>query len=313
MDILSAYAKVLSPFLRSLPLGRRFDMALIAFHADLQFADSSYSDFGNNRIFSDAEVEEIFSGLDRESIDLAKKFMHRQYRCPPNGFMVHPKYFYEPSEKEEFRKLYPEYRRALRKYHFSRVQPGPESLYYHHGLRFSPDFLKKNLAGKLFADVGGWLGDSATVFFGYSPEKIIIFEPNEENRRILIRNLKKNSIPQELYKLEPFALSDQSGEFGGMECRKLDDLSSGYSSPFGVLKADIEGAGLHFLNGARETIFRDRPLLSLSIYHNEEEFAGIYRTLKSWNIDYHCEIKQFSPYTLHGEYSLFAYPAEWGA
>ena len=101
------------------------------------------------------------------------------------------------------------------------------------------------------------------------------------------------------------------GSENGMELRTLDELSSGCSAPFGVLKADIEGAGLHFLKGARKTICRDRPLLSLSIYHNEEEFAGIYQTLRSWDLDYHCEIKQFSPYTQHGEYSLFAYPAEW--
>ena len=311
MGLGSFYAEVISPFLRSLPLGTRIDMALIAFHADLQFTDSIYSDSGNNRIFSDDEIEELFRGMDPGSIELAKKFMHRQYRCPPNGFMIHPKYFYTQTEKDEYRKLYPDFRKALRKYHFSRNQTGPESLYYHHGLRFAPEYVRKNIAGKLFADVGGWWGDSAIVFTQYSPAKIIIFEPFEENRRILVNNLDRNSVSREAYHLQPFALSDFCGCENGMDLRTLDELSSGCSAPFGVLKADIEGAGLHFLKGAQKTIRRDRPLLSLSIYHNEEEFIGIYRTLKSWNINYHCEIKQFSPYTQHGEYSLFAYPAEW--
>lgn len=78
-----------------------------------------------------------------------------------------------------------------------------------------------------------------------------------------------------------------------------------------MIKADVEGMGLKVLNGAEKIIRRDRPLLSLSIYHNEEEFTGIYRTLRSWDLGYHCEIKQFSPLVPHGEYSLFAYPAEW--
>ena len=311
MGIESFYAKVLSPFLQGLPLGTRLDMALIAFHADLQFFDSVYSAAGNNKIFSDSEIEEIFQGMDSDSIALAARFMHRQYRCQPKGFLIHPKYFYEQSEKDEYRKLYPEFKRALRKSHFSRRLVGPESLYYHHGLRFAPDSVKKNLKGKLFADVGGWLGDSAVVFAQYSPEKIIIFEPYEEYRRILAKNLKRNSIQPEIYELQPFALSNFSGEKNGMDFRTLDELSSAYSTPFGVLKADIEGDGLDFLKGARATILRDRPLLSLSIYHNEEEFTGIYQTLKSWQINYHCEIKQFSPYTQHGEYSLFAYPSEW--
>ena len=69
--------------------------------------------------------------------------------------------------------------------------------------------------------------------------------------------------------------------------------------------------GLKFLKGAEATVRRDRPLLSLSIYHNEEEFSGIFRLIKEWNIGYHCEIRQFSPFVMHGEYSLFAYPEEW--
>ena len=311
MGLESFYAKVLSPFLRTLPLGTRIDMALIAFHADLQFTDSVYSDSGTSKIFSDAEIEDIFQGMDPDSIALAKKFMHRQYRCPRNGFMIHPKYFYDQAEKDEYRKLYPAFRKAMRKYHFSPNQVGPESLYYHHGLRFAPEYVKKHLTGKLFADVGGWWGDSAVVFTQYSPGKIIIFEPYEENRRSLVKNLQRNSISPGQYELQPFALADSAGIENGMECRTLDELSSAYTIPFGVLKADIEGAGLRFLKGAKATILRDRPLLSLSIYHNEEEFTGIYRTLQSWNINYHCEIKQFSPYQLHGEYSLFAYPAEW--
>lgn len=311
MSIESFYAKVLSPFLRTLPLGTRLDMALIAFYADLQFTDSVYSDSSGNRIFSDSEIEDIFRGMDPESVALAKKFMHRQYRCPPNGFMIHPKYFYDQTEKDEYRKLYPEFRKALRKYHFSPNQTGPESLYYHHGLRFAPEYVKRKLTGKLFADVGGWWGDSTVAFTQYSPQKIIIFEPSEKNRRILVKNLQKNSISPDRYELMPFALSDFSGSENGMDFRTLDELSSAYSTPFGVLKADIEGAGLHFLKGAQATIRRDRPLISLAIYHNEEEFTGIYRTLQSWDINYHCEIKQFSPYKQHGEYSLFAYPAEW--
>ena len=91
----------------------------------------------------------------------------------------------------------------------------------------------------------------------------------------------------------------------------MDELYISKEGTFGVLKADIEGMGLNFVRGAEQIIRRDRPLLSLSIYHNASEFAGIYQTLKSWNLDYHFEIKSFSPLTPWGEHSLFAYPKEW--
>jgi hypothetical protein len=286
-------------------------MALIAFNADLQFADSMYGE--SSPILSDREIEEAFDGMDEASVALAKKFMHRQYRCNRNGFMVHPKYFYEEDEKAEYKKIVPQLKKALKKYHLQGYQIGPESLYYHHGLRFAPDFVKENIKDKLFADVGGFLGDSAMVFFEYSPAAAIIFEPLAERRDILLKTMQKNHVDSRKYDLQAFALSDSNGvsEDGSMTLRRLDDAAGAYDIPFGVLKADIEGMGLKFIQGAKETIMRDRPLLTLSIYHNLDEFVGIYQTLKSWDISYHYEIKQFSPYTLHGEYSLFAYPQEW--
>lgn len=308
MGFNSFYAEVVSPFLRSTTLGERLDMALIAFKANLQFAVFMYAQSGG-KIFSEAEIEEIFSGLDADSIAVAKRFMSRQYNSPHSSLMVHPKYFYTQAEHEEYQRALPEYCRALRRYHLPRHKVGVESVYYHHGLRFAPDFVKENIKGKLFADVGGWLGDSTLIFENYSPAKTIVFEPVSGCREAFIKTMKSNRIASERYELLPFGLSDEAGNFDGIEYRKLDDCHC--EVPFGVLKADIEGYGLRFLNGARATIMRDRPLLSLSIYHCEDEFTGIYRTIKAWDIDYHCEIKSFAPFTPNGEISLFAYPAEW--
>ena len=171
--------------------------------------------------------------------------------------------------------------------------------------------MKRRIAGRIFADVGGWLGDSALVFRGYAPARIQIFEPVAANRAALARTLACSRADDGLCEVLPFGLGDRTETVDGMECRPLDSFPV-VSAPFGVLKADIEGMGLKFLRGAERTIRRDRPLLTLSIYHNEEEFTGICRTLREWDLGYHCEIRQFSPCVLHGEYSLFAYPREWG-
>ena len=310
MDINSFYASVISPFLRKTTLGERIDMAFIAFHANLQFAEFLYANSGS-KIYSDSELENIFTDLDIESLNILKRFMHRQYACPHSSLMVHPKYFYTDEEKQEQQKLLKDYNKTIKKFHLPRHLIGPESIYYHHGLRFAPHFIKDNIKGKNFADIGGWLGDSTLIFTEYNPNRIVIFEPEQKNRINLQKVMAKNRISNKLYELQPFALSNESGIFNNFECKTLDELSQNYQIPFGVLKADIEGMGLRFLLGAKETIKRDRPLLTLSIYHNEDEFIGIYKTLKEWNLNYIFEIKSFQPMGSHGEISLLAYPEEW--
>lgn len=311
MGLRSLYVDRITPLLKRIPGGSRLNAALVAFGADLRLYSAPYGTAACSRFYTDQEIETIFEDLDETSIDLALRFMHRQIAIPRGSCFIHPEYFFTRQEKDEFRNLQKEFKEACKRYHFSSSEVGVESLCYHHGLRFAPEAVKRNIAGKLFGDVGGYLGDSALVFMEYSPEKVLIFEPFEECRNKLYSILKKNSIPQEKYEICPFALSDSSGTSDDMECITLDRASGQYDLPFGVLKADIEGMGLKFLRGAEKTIRRDRPLLSLSIYHNADEFTGIYQTLKSWDLDYHFELKQFSPMKEWCELSLFAYPKEW--
>ena len=310
MGFNSFYAASISPFLRKTELGKRIDMALIAFKANLQFARFMYAESGG-RMFSESEIEELFPDLDEESLGVAKRFIARQYKAQPNSLLVHPKYFYTEAEHAEYRKLQKDFNAAVRRFRLPHHRVGPESLYYHHGLRFAPDFIKKHIAGKLFGDVGGWLGDSALVFAEYDPEKILIFEPDEELIGQLFKTLDRRHLAKEKYDIHPVGLSDVSCVSNGMQCRTLDEISADCTTAFGVLKADIEGMGAAFVRGARKTIERDRPLLSLAIYHNEEEFTGIYQMLKSWDLGYHIEIKSLNPFAAHGEVTLFAYPEEW--
>ena len=298
-------------FIQRLPLGANFIIGLVAFKAGFKGVPVIYSLSEYNKVFSDDEIENIFADLDEESVSAAKRFMKRQLSVPYGSVFIHPKYFFTEAEQKEYKKILPVFKKECRKYKLNFNDVGPESIYYHHGLRFAPDFVKKNIAGKLFADIGGFIGDSALVFLNYSPQKIIIFEPFADCRKKISATLKKNSVKDSEYEIIPYALSDCSADNNGMDCRTLDELYISKEGTFGVLKADIEGMGLNFVRGAEQIIRRDRPLLSLSIYHNASEFAGIYQTLKSWNLDYHFEIKSFSPLTPWGEHSLFAYPKEW--
>ncbi len=294
-----------------MPYGERLNMAFVALSTDLQVTRALYPYFPDNRYFSNEEIENIFNGMNAQSIKLAKRFMSRQIRLPKESFFIHTKNFYTTEEQSEYKKLFPEFKKTCKKFGFPIDKVGVESIYYHHGLRFAPDFIKKNIAGKLFGDVGGYWGDSTLVFMNYSPEKVIIFEPIKECREKLVHILNKNNVSPDFYDIQPYALSDANGVIDNMECRTLDELAANYTTPFGVLKADIEGMVVKFVQGAEKTIRKDRPLLSLSIYHDANEFSQTYQLLKSWDLNYHFELKQFSPLIPGGELALFAYPKEW--
>ena len=211
---------MVSPILRNSEFGERIAMGLVAFNAKLQFANFVYADSGG-KIFSDSEIDDLFADLDKESREVAKRFMHHQHKIPPQGFMIHPEYFYSEAENAEYRKLLKDFTRSIRRFKLKRHLVGPEALYYHHGLRFAPDFVKKHISGKIFADVGGWLGDSALVFAGYSPEKIVVFEPDKNNRGKLEKTLKRNGISGDSYDLHPWGLSDKCTVSGGFDVALL--------------------------------------------------------------------------------------------
>ena len=80
----------------------------------------------------------------------------------------------------------------------------------------------------------------------------------------------------------------------------------------GFIKMDIEGAEMNCLSGARESIIKHRPILSVSIYHNLDQFFNAKVFLESLNLNYKfmivpCHLLTWNP-TL--ETTLLAYPAE---
>ena len=74
-----------------------------------------------------------------------------------------------------------------------------------------------------------------------------------------------------------------------------------------MIKADLEGMGLKMLKGAIETVKRDRPVLLLAIYHNQDEFMGIYKFLKENVSGYHYQVEALAGIC---EVTLIAWPEE---
>ena len=199
--------------------------------------------------------------------------------------------------------------------------------YFHHGLRFAPESLRRYIAGKIFVDAGAYHGESSLVFRGYDPARILAFELSPSNAEVLTRNLKRAGKNAE--KITPVlsgvgetekeirifdngtvtTRADRAGETP-VRITTLDKVMREYREPLGFVKADVEGAALDMLRGMTEVLRRDRPVLCLYVYHSPEEFFGCREFLLEQKLGYHLEFQHHYTRDNLGEVALMATPEE---
>lgn len=196
-----------------------------------------------------------------------------------------------------------------------------------HGLPLLPEAALAYMRGKIFVDGGAFVGDSSLVFLDYAPGEVWAFEPSPNNRAVFLDTMTRNGIGLDRIKLIPKGLSDKDEiihfcDDGDIDCSlsakgtvtaqltPLDALTP--DAKVGFIKTDLEGMGLTMLHGAVESLRRDRPVLSLAIYHNKEEMLGTYAFLKSLQLGYRYRILQLSPPWEWHELCLLAWPEEFG-
>ena len=192
-------------------------------------------------------------------------------------------------------------------------------------MRFLPASVKNYVKNKIFIDGGACFGDSSLIFQNYSPKKVLAFDISEKNADIFRKVMKKNHLTEENVlliqkglgeKYEELSFEDGKGGSTTLNdsgktkitiipldaCREID-------STVGWIKFDLEGFGLYAFKGMIETIKRDRPVLTLAVYHNPDEFFGIKKLLESLNLNYKITFKACSFSEIY-ELTLIAYPAE---
>ncbi len=286
---------------------------------------------GNSSLMEiqEEEISEVYHDMDEESIRYLFRFYAASHLPKITGvnqtfFFYNAEKFLTKEDRKRRRKVKRELTELSRKYH---VPLPPESGWHHHGLREIPNAYQYTF-GKIFIDAGACYGDSAIIFLDkYAPLKVCSFEPSERNCQQFKENLKGTSFRSDQYELIQKGVSDKhetlsfqdTGNGGNnlmvsgdskVEVVSLDEFCRDLPAAVGFIKADVEGFGLKMLRGAEQTIRRDRPILCLSIYHNREEFLGIYRCLKDWNIDYHVWIRLHRlPFQVN-ELNLIACPSE---
>ncbi len=140
---------------------------------------------------------------------------------------------------------------------------------------------------EVFVDCGAFDGDTIAAFAQPQAEsfsKIIAFEPDPLNYEKLQQ--KVGSLPESVKRkmlLFPYALGSrhetvyfdpmgtETSRIGSgrvaVECVTLDDALESFSPT--LIKFDIEGAEPAALEGARRVVARCRPVLAVSVYHEQ--------------------------------------------
>ncbi|MFP4514867.1 MAG: FkbM family methyltransferase [Parcubacteria group bacterium] len=143
--------------------------------------------------------------------------------------------------------------------------------------------------------------------------KIFAFEPIEKTNNIFAKNLKINNVKNcKNYKYAlgnakkkiPFFISNNKLDAASMfknkkiakkeliEQIRLDDfIKDNNIEKVDFIKADIEGAERYFLEGAKETIKRFKPKISICTYHFEDDKEVLSKFLKDNVPEYKIEYK----------------------
>ncbi|MDR1333987.1 MAG: FkbM family methyltransferase [Holosporaceae bacterium] len=205
-----------------------------------------------------------------------------------------------------------------------------EVFYFHHNLRFANQKIRDYVQHKDIIDCGAFDGDSLLVLRNYTDKTVFCYEFSPENAKKFQKLMDANNIHSG-YELINKALGDESKLIkcpicSGECCRifatndkntitvemtSIDEEVKNHKANVGFIKMDVEGAGFSIIKGAINTIKAQRPVLSLAVYHNNQELFGIKPFLEEHLTDYVYEfhLNQFHTPDF-SELILFCYPKE---
>ena len=163
---------------------------------------------------------------------------------------------------------------------------------------FDVDLLNRYNFETGFVDAGAYTGDTIYQMNRHFPNfsgEYFAFEAGKEICAQLVKNCQESKYGFHIHCLN-YAIWDEKGtlkfdtsENGAgskvsdtgeiVECNSLDNLLSDYKVDF--IKMDIEGSERRALLGAKEVIKRNRPILTICIYHKKEDFYDIPQLIES--------------------------------
>lgn len=163
-----------------------------------------------------------------------------------------------------------------------------------------------DLSGCVFVDAGGFTGDTVESFIRHCPDydRILLFEPSEAN----ITKAKERLAGKKGIEYIRAGLSDQCGELcfdpGLGSASKISregeiriqvvSLDEYVRFPVSFIKMDIEGWELKALQGARNHIIHDKPIMAIAVYHTIDDFWKIPRYILSLMKGYRVYLRHYT-------------------
>jgi FkbM family methyltransferase len=312
----------------------------------IYITDSLGGSFKSYFINSDMtnKISELKRNLDKESIETIDVIMQR--------FLYYPdeKYKHKTSKGKEIiggllpvetdlskKSINKKLKTYKREFKFLSKRIEESVFYYCHGLNLLPDSIAEYIKDHDFIDAGAYIGDSAIALKEFNYRKIFSIELSRKSIEKYKINLAGSKIGRDKFEIINISLSSKddnpsvrladtgssglsllrkSGKYDEIlvEQKSVDYIVDNYSISPRFIKVDIEGNGLEFVKGAKKTLTRFRPVLSIAIYHNPFEFFEIKPFLDDLLNNYVFMIRKLSSgirnNLCHSEVVLIAYPKE---
>lgn len=209
---------------------------------------------------------------------------------------------------------------------------------FHCGLKLLPQEALRQIAGRDVIDGGAYWGDSALVLQDYSPRGIYAFEPQPDNYAKLLDTIKNNHMEDEVHPVQygvglcsearklytngmlsgssltnvtPVSKQEET-VVNDIQVRSIDDFVEEHNLDVGLIKLDVEGNEFAAIQGAVKTIRKHRPVLSIAIYHNPNDFFEIKPYIESLNLGYRFMVRKLVYHDLVTEVVLLGYSDQRG-
>ena len=262
--------------------------------------------FGRNDM--EKKVKDLKKGMDKISCEYVDKFMELVSYWDCYRKNIWTKYdLILQKKKEEYEKIF--------------VQPFPKHVYVDpffisniYGLVDLPNEVFDNINGKIIVDGGGLTGDTAIMFHKYFPDsEIHIFEPMTDYINIMNDFLQINNMDNKLFPIKKGLGEKEEVKqicYGAVEMSEIVTLDSVYKNSdkkVGVIKLDTEGYETLILNGGLELIKRDKPVLTIAIYHTPQDFFDLKQKLENLNVGYKFMIRRSQAVLPQADLVLIAY------
>ena len=193
-----------------------------------------------------------------------------------------------------------------------------------------------NLLDKDILDVGACFGDVSIFLSRKTNKKVYAIEPVNETYNNLLDTIKLNSLTNiEAFNIgfsnysgyskiiipthdnSSFDLASASilnpigyneGRVENIKLMTMDDFVEKNNLNIGFIKVDIEGEEQNFLEGAKNTIIKQKPFMVISIYHSISDYLNIKPIIESYNLNYKFHIIKMMPYVGQYETILLCIP-----